>query len=162
MCVCKQWKSFLSTPMFARMHLHHVTINDVRLDYLYSPLELDREPHYDGLRTIRPKLSPDLSDCYVTASLNGLHGDIWRMDGWVKVAGFNDPQPLLKKMFTRPRIRTMSTGNWLAVLDEENKSLKKMNSEDFTRHYPCFSSPRLGYASSRMIYVETLVSPVNP
>ncbi|KAJ0842926.1 hypothetical protein HanRHA438_Chr15g0685751 [Helianthus annuus] len=83
------------------------------------------------------------------------------MDGWVKVAGFNDPQPL-DKMFTRPRICTMSTGNWLAVLDEENKSLKKMNSEDFTRHYPCFSSPRLGYASCRMIYVETLVSPVNP
>ena len=23
-CVCKQWRSFLTTPMFTKMHLHHV------------------------------------------------------------------------------------------------------------------------------------------
>ncbi|MFS7964898.1 putative F-box domain-containing protein [Helianthus anomalus] len=31
-CVCKQWKLFLSTPAYARMHLqHHQNINDYKL-----------------------------------------------------------------------------------------------------------------------------------
>ncbi|KAJ0639591.1 putative F-box associated interaction domain, F-box-like domain superfamily [Helianthus annuus] len=89
--------------------------------------------------------------------------NLWRMmdaDGWVKVVAFCDP--LDEDNFTmQQRICTASTGSWLAVLDEDNNSLTKINSEDFITHYRHFSSPSFEYTSRRAIYVETLVSP-NP
>ncbi|KAJ0547653.1 hypothetical protein HanRHA438_Chr08g0359351 [Helianthus annuus] len=90
--------------------------------------------------------------------------ELWRMDGdgdgWVKVAALSDP---LDGVFTRQHICTSSFRNWVVVLDHKNKSLKKVNMEDFTTRYPCFCSP-MGWnlRSSRVIYVETLVSPLNP
>ncbi|KAM0044618.1 putative F-box-like domain superfamily protein [Helianthus debilis subsp. tardiflorus] len=58
-CVCKQWRSFLSTPTFARMHLHHhATIDDYKL------LLLD-----DGAQP--PPRLPN-HDVYTLASLDGL------------------------------------------------------------------------------------------
>ncbi|KAI3731817.1 hypothetical protein L1987_63007 [Smallanthus sonchifolius] len=47
-CVCKQWKSFLLTPMFARKHLHYVTINDYKFLLLDSlpPLSFHTLPLY--------------------------------------------------------------------------------------------------------------------
>lgn len=100
-------------------------------------------------------------------------GCLWRMDddgGWVEVAAYND---MLRYRFSRQHICITSIGDWLAVLEENkysaekmdieenNYSFEKMNTEDFRRRYrnPCSLS--WNYRSSRMMYLETLVSP-NP
>ncbi|KAJ0668491.1 hypothetical protein HanPI659440_Chr17g0689971 [Helianthus annuus] len=90
--------------------------------------------------------------------------NLWRMtdaDGWVQVVAFCDPLDEDNFTMQQQRICIASTGSWLAVLDEDNNSFKKINSEDFTTHYRHFSSPSFEYTSRRAIYVETLVSP-NP
>ncbi|MFS7965077.1 putative F-box associated domain, type 3 [Helianthus anomalus] len=95
----------------------------------------------------------------VSYTINKEYRNLWRMDGdgWVKMDDFIDP---LYNKFGRQYICSTSMGNWLAIL-EENNSLKKMNAEDFRRNYWYFGYRRWEYRSSRMIYVETLVSP-NP
>ncbi|KAK1415797.1 hypothetical protein QVD17_31584 [Tagetes erecta] len=90
-------------------------------------------------------------------------GERWKMDGdagWVKVGDFTS-RPLDKE-FTMQRICITSNGNWVIIVDEENNSLKKLDTEDFTRQYRYFCSSRWEYGSSRVIYVESLVSPNNP
>ncbi|XP_076926198.1 F-box/kelch-repeat protein At3g06240-like [Bidens hawaiensis] len=84
------------------------------------------------------------------------HWELRRMmdgtdDKWVKVAAFSGVEP--------QRICTASAGNWLAVLDQDDNSFKKMNINDVTKHYRYFSSPNMEYRSSRVTYVDTLVSP---
>ncbi|XP_076929654.1 putative F-box protein At3g16210 [Bidens hawaiensis] len=91
-------------------------------------------------------------------------GDLWRLlesdhDGWVKVAAF--PGGKDNKLTTQSQWTcTASIGNWLAVL-EENRSLKKMSTEDFITRFWDFCSVSCYYTRNRRIYVETLVSP-NP
>ncbi|KAM0044818.1 putative F-box domain, galactose oxidase/kelch, beta-propeller, F-box associated interaction [Helianthus debilis subsp. tardiflorus] len=95
MCVCKQWKSFLSTPMFAQIHLRHVTINDYKLLLLDGLSQvifrtLDCEPLYNGLRTVRSKPSPDPSAGCIIASLNGLvclAGRPFKLSSWNPLTG---------------------------------------------------------------------------
>ncbi|KAK1415795.1 hypothetical protein QVD17_31582 [Tagetes erecta] len=110
---------------------------------------------------------------YILLKLNELAGDeeyidfellkeLWRMDGdgWVKVSAFSEP---LDNGFRSPYICTTTSGNSVIVLDEEiNDSFKKMSTEDFTRQYRYFRSPSWEYRCSRMIYVESLVSPNCP
>ncbi|KAF5756399.1 putative F-box-like domain superfamily protein [Helianthus annuus] len=290
-CVCKQWKSFLSTPTFGKMHLrlHGTTIDDYKVVILDGPTlrtlcpskpnqqacilssldglvclglressqlvfwnpftgvsrKLSSNPHspfdysascpdadviktdFDAdicdawspatlcgqclyfavsaympaqrqmhwwiicfdveTETFRKICCPPVPDddirsyCATLVLLNGfLHlyvsytiiikdicskqSNLWRMtdaDGWVKVVAFCDPLDEDNFTMQQQRICIASTGSWLAVLDEDNNSFKKINSEDFTTHYRHFSSPSFEYTSRRAIYVETLVSP-NP
>ncbi|MFS7964907.1 putative F-box-like domain superfamily protein [Helianthus anomalus] len=70
-CVCKQWKSFLSTPAYARMHLqHHQNINDYKLlifdEFTFRTL--------DGSTTIPSHPNPNLNPnhIFIFSSLHGL------------------------------------------------------------------------------------------
>ncbi|KAL8236943.1 hypothetical protein R6Q59_018024 [Mikania micrantha] len=73
-CVCKQWKSFLSTPTFVRTHLHyHRTINDHKL-LLADGATLRKVPFTD---TIPSNPNPNPSGAHakvllLLASLDGL------------------------------------------------------------------------------------------
>ncbi|XP_076911241.1 putative F-box protein At5g47300 [Bidens hawaiensis] len=77
MRVCKQWKSFLSTPLYARMRLHHVTINDYKLLVLYHRRAvmfslLDWEPNKDASTSMWSNLNLDPSVVSILVSLDGL------------------------------------------------------------------------------------------
>ncbi|KAJ9542152.1 hypothetical protein OSB04_028658 [Centaurea solstitialis] len=39
-CVCKQWRSFLATPMFTKMHLHHVNTQNHHKQLIVSTIKL--------------------------------------------------------------------------------------------------------------------------
>ncbi|KAK9060748.1 hypothetical protein SSX86_021454 [Deinandra increscens subsp. villosa] len=92
--------------------------------------------------------------------------DMWRMDhgtdGWVKV--FSEPVMFSISSQSFPLQRSICTAttttnydSLAALLDDDNNSFKKMNTEDFTTRY--FRFPSLTHRSDRIIYVETLVSP---
>ncbi|XP_076929655.1 F-box/kelch-repeat protein At3g06240-like [Bidens hawaiensis] len=77
MRVCKQWKSFLSTPIYARMRLHHVTINDYKLLVLYHRRAvifslLDWEPNKDASTSMWSNLNLYPSVVSILVSLDGL------------------------------------------------------------------------------------------
>ncbi|XP_076905259.1 F-box/kelch-repeat protein At3g06240-like [Bidens hawaiensis] len=78
MSVCKQRKSFLSSPTFARMHLHHVTINAYKLLTLnhrrpVSFRTLNCEPLNDSSTTVPSYRNFDpMDDFVILASLDGL------------------------------------------------------------------------------------------
>ncbi|XP_076934119.1 F-box/kelch-repeat protein At3g06240-like [Bidens hawaiensis] len=78
MCVCKQWKSFLSTPAFTKMHLRRVTIKDYKLLMLdhRQPVRfhtLNCKPLNDGSKTSPSSCNFKHTDKYVMlASLDGL------------------------------------------------------------------------------------------
>ncbi|KAJ0547600.1 putative F-box domain-containing protein [Helianthus annuus] len=70
-CVCKQWKSFLSTHAYARMHLqHHGNINNYKLllfdEFTFRTL--------DGSTTIpsHPNPNPNPNHIFIFASLRRL------------------------------------------------------------------------------------------
>ncbi|KAJ9536252.1 hypothetical protein OSB04_un000572 [Centaurea solstitialis] len=78
-CVCTQWRSFLATPLFANIHLHHATAADRREKLVFctigstSPcnfLIIDCE---DGL-VAQPRCCPfpGFAAATVTSSVNGL------------------------------------------------------------------------------------------
>ncbi|CAH1452106.1 unnamed protein product [Lactuca virosa] len=83
LCVSRQWQSFLTTPVFAKLQLHHVT-NDDHQNHLKLLLlsyttpcnfcTIDCETPKDGLTVSRPLPFEDGSRMYISilASLHGL------------------------------------------------------------------------------------------
>ncbi|MFS7965076.1 putative F-box-like domain superfamily protein [Helianthus anomalus] len=109
MCVGKQWKSFLSTPMFVRMHLCHVTINDYKLVLLdLNPPATFRT--LDGSSTIpkpnrnrNPNPNPRVE--VIIASLDGLVCLASRKVP-PKLAFWNPLKGAYKKLSSNPTFRS--------------------------------------------------------
>ncbi|KAJ9555286.1 hypothetical protein OSB04_009900 [Centaurea solstitialis] len=64
-CVCKQWQSFLTSPLFANIHLHHVTTttnnnnNEKVVFHLKGSHSFQTvDCHEDGLTTTMPRRYP--------------------------------------------------------------------------------------------------------
>ncbi|KAD7477049.1 hypothetical protein E3N88_00185 [Mikania micrantha] len=112
------------------------------------------KPYYGSLVILNGRLH-----LYLSYSIDYLmHRELWRMDGdgdgWLKLAAY---PPSSDEGWHC--ICTASAANWVAVMDQETNSFKKLNAEDFTRNYRYFCSTSMKHLYDQMIYVESLVSP---
>ncbi|KAJ9542055.1 hypothetical protein OSB04_028561 [Centaurea solstitialis] len=79
-CVCKQWRSFLTTPMFTKMHLHHVNNQNHHKQLVFSTTKpckyfrtIDCETPEVGLSANRSlPFKANCEEMSIIASLNGL------------------------------------------------------------------------------------------
>ncbi|KAF5797156.1 putative F-box domain-containing protein [Helianthus annuus] len=112
MCVCKQWKSFLSTPMFARMHLRHVTIND-----------------YNDVVGFYTDSSNDYKLLYlINGARNGAYIYSNRLDSWRKIdfsvgtACSERPQSTLCGKF----VYFKASHRWIICFDVKTEKFRKI------------------------------------